>query len=135
MNSSLVPPHPTSAPLRTASLAALALLAFAGNSLLCRLALAQTSIDVASFTGIRLLAGAVTLWLLLKIRRRGVTASTQDEASGNWISAFALFAYAATFSLAYTQLPTATGALLLFGSVQATMIGVGLWHGERMAPL
>ena len=126
---------PKIAPLRIVSLAALAMLAFAGNSLLCRLALAHTPIDVASFTGIRLLAGALTLWVLVKMRAAGAAKLGWGDATGSWISAFALFAYAAAFSLAYTQLTAATGALLLFGSVQATMIGVGLWRGERMAPL
>jgi drug/metabolite transporter (DMT)-like permease len=126
---------PKVSPLRIASLSALAMLAFAGNSLLCRLALVHTPIDVASFTGIRLLAGALTLWMLVKMRAAGTAKFGQDDAGGSWISAFALFAYAAAFSLAYTQLTAATGALLLFGSVQATMIGVGLWRGERMAPL
>ena len=113
----------------------MAMLAFAGNSLLCRLALAHTSIDVASFTGIRLVSGALMLWLLLQMRPSSAAVSGQGVATGSWISAFALFAYAAAFSLAYTQLTAATGALLLFGSVQVTMIGVGLWRGERMAPL
>ena len=122
-------------PLRIASLATLSVLAFAGNSLLCRLALAQTRIDVASFTGIRLLAGASVLWMLVMLRRSRTAQPGLRGETGNWTSALALFAYAAAFSLAYTQLSTATGALLLFGSVQATMIGVGHWRGERMAPL
>lgn len=102
-----------------------ALLAFAGNSLLCRLALKHTAIDPASFTAIRLIAGALTLWLVVRIRTR--SAATL----GNWPSAAALFAYAATFSFAYVSLPAAAGALLLFGAVQVTMIGYGLWAGER----
>lgn len=104
----------------------LAMIAFASNSLLCRLALKHTSIDAASFTAIRMTAGALVLWLIVRIR--GGTYS----AAGNWPSAIALFAYAATFSYAYASLPTATGALLLFGAVQATMIGYGLWNGERL---
>jgi drug/metabolite transporter (DMT)-like permease len=107
-------------------LTTLAMLAFAGNSLLCRLALKHTGIDAASFTAIRLLSGAITLWLLLRLR-----AGTQPG-TGNWRSALALFAYAAGFSFAYISLPAASGALLLFGSVQATMIGYGLWRGERL---
>lgn len=125
---------PRLSPLRIALLATLSMLAFAGNSLLCRLALAQTPIDVASFTGVRLLAGALVLWTLVKLRPSTVQSGQRSE-TGSWISALALFAYAAAFSLAYTQLSTATGALLLFGSVQATMISIGLWRGERMAPL
>ena len=106
-------------------LTALAMLAFAGNSLLCRLALKTTSIDPATFTAVRLLAGATMLWPLA--RARPATAAGR----GNWASALALFAYAAGFSFAYVSLSAATGALLLFGAVQATMIGVGIARGER----
>jgi drug/metabolite transporter (DMT)-like permease len=113
-------------PLRILVLTTLAMLAFAGNSLLCRAALDHTRIDAASFTTIRLLSGALALWLVVRWR-----ASTRAGA-GNWMSAFALFAYAAGFSFAYLHLPAATGALLLFGAVQATMIGHGLWRGERL---
>lgn len=110
----------------TFSLTLLAMLAFAGNSLLCRLALKDTSIDPASFTAIRIVSGALTLWLILRLR------AGAHEATGSWLSALALFAYAAGFSYAYVSLPAATGALLLFGAVQATMIGYGLWAGERL---
>jgi drug/metabolite transporter (DMT)-like permease len=113
---------------RAIALAALAMLAFAGNSLLCRLALERTAVDAASFTTIRLLSGALVLWLLVQARR---APAGGVESSGNWRSALALFAYAAAFSFAYLQLTAATGALLLFGAVQVTMIGVGLWRGER----
>lgn len=101
------------------------MLAFAGNSLLCRAALKQTGIDAASFTTIRLASGAVVLWLLVRTRPKA------PNGRGNWGSAAALFAYAATFSYAYASLPAASGALLLFGAVQATMIGYGIWSGER----
>jgi len=107
-------------------LTSLAMLAFAGNSLLCRIALKHTGIDPASFTTIRLLSGAATLWLVVRVRG-GASAG-----GGNWLSALALFAYAAGFSFAYVSLPAATGALLLFGAVQATMIGHGLRTGERL---
>lgn len=110
-------------------LTALAMIAFAGNSLLCRLALKETGIDAASFTAIRLMAGALTLWLIVRLRRDG------RRPAGDWGSAWALFAYAICFSFAYIDLSTATGALLLFGAVQATMIGYGLWKGERLRPL
>lgn len=113
---------------RTAVLTSLAMLAFAGNSLLCRVALKHTSIDAASFTSIRLVAGAFVLWLIVRITR----GARAPSGSGNWRSAFALFAYAAGFSFAYISLPAATGALLLFGAVQATMIGYGVWTGERL---
>ena len=105
------------------------MIAFAGNSLLCRLALKNTGIDAATFTAIRLVSGAIMLWLLTSARR--------DERAGvgNWWSAFALFAYAAGFSFAYLTLSAATGALLLFGAVQATMISYGIWKGERLRGL
>lgn len=105
------------------------MVAFAGNSLLCRAALATTPIDAASFTAIRLVSGAVCLWLLATLLRRG------RSGSGSWQSALALFGYAAFFSFAYLSLTAATGALLLFGAVQATMIGHGLFRGERLAAL
>lgn len=114
---------------RTITLTVLAMIAFAGNSLLCRAALKHTSIDAASFTTIRLVSGAVMLWLLMKMRR------TPPGGKGNWLSAVALFIYAAGFSFAYVSLPAATGALLLFGAVQATMIGHGIWAGERLRGL
>jgi len=116
-------------PLRLFTLTVLALLAFAGNSLLCRAALRHGGIDAASFTTIRIASGAFVLYLLASLRgARGGAASGR----GNWLSAFALFAYAAGFSFAYLSLSTATGALLLFGAVQATMVGHGLWRGEHL---
>lgn len=115
--------------VRIIILTALAMLTFAGNSLLCRLALKHTPIDPASFTAIRLISGAVTLFLIVTLRRAAVAGQ------GNWLSAFALFAYAAGFSFAYVSLTAATGALLLFGAVQATMISHGLWAGERLRSL
>jgi drug/metabolite transporter (DMT)-like permease len=111
---------------RIVGLTSLAMIAFAGNSLLCRVALKHTSINAASFTTIRLISGAVMLWLVARMSRGAHTGR------GNWLSAFALFSYAAGFSFAYVSLPAATGALLLFGAVQATMIGHGLWAGERL---
>lgn len=109
-----------------------AMLAFAGNSLLCRLALRYTDIDAVSFTTIRMLSGAAMLWLLVRWRHRGGAATLR---AGNWPAALALLVYALCFSLAYVQLSAATGALLLFGAVQATMIGRGLWMGERPGAL
>lgn len=110
---------------RVLLLTALAMVAFAANSLLCRLALRETAIDAASFTGIRLASGALVLWAIVRLRGGSIAGN------GSWLSAFALFAYAAAFSYAYLTLPAAVGALLLFGAVQATMIGYGLAHGER----
>ena len=115
-------------PLRLFILTLLAMIAFASNSLLCRLALKQTSIDAASFTFIRIFSGAVALWLILSMRRGVERAPLQ----GNLLSALALFAYAAAFSFAYITLSAATGALLLFGAVQATMILWGLRKGESL---
>jgi len=111
---------------RTLLLTALAMLAFAGNSLLCRLALRETAIDAASFTSLRLLAGALTLWLLLRMR----TASRGN--AGSWPAAAALFAYAAAFSFAYINLDAGAGALILFGAVQLSMLAWGLYRGERL---
>jgi drug/metabolite transporter (DMT)-like permease len=105
----------------------LAMTAFAANSVLCRMALKHSAIDPASFTAIRLVSGALMLWLLVRFRRAG------NELGGNWLSGFALFAYAAAFSFAYVTLPTGAGALLLFGAVQATMILAGLRAGERFS--
>ncbi len=107
-------------------LTSLAMVAFAGNSLLCRLALDRTQIDPATFTLVRIVSGAMALWLIVRLRPDG------DPGHGSWPSAFFLFAYAAGFSFSYVSLPTATGALLLFGAVQATMIGYGIITGERL---
>lgn len=104
----------------------LAMLAFAANSLLCRLALRHTEIDPTSFTLIRLLSGAVMLWVIVAIK--GVRA----RRSGTWLGAFTLFVYAFAFSYAYVNLETGAGALLLFGAVQLTMLGYGYYKGERM---
>lgn len=104
----------------------LTLTAFAGNSLLCRLALRDTDLDAATFTAVRLTSGAMVLWLIARWR------SKTAAGRGNWLSAFALFAYAAAFSFAYLSLTAATGALLLFGAVQGTMIGYGIGQGEQL---
>lgn len=107
-------------------LTAVAMLAFAGNSLLCRLALRDTDIDPSSFTAIRLTCGALVLCIIVLYR------GSNPATAGNWGSALALFGYAAAFSYAYVGLSAATGALLLFGSVQTTMIGHGVRQGERL---
>lgn len=112
--------------VRIFALTSLAMTAFAANSLLCRMALNRTGIDAGSFTAIRIVSGAVMLWLILRTRQ------PSRRASGSWPSALALFVYAAAFSLSYASLSAATGALLLFGAVQVTMIGRGLWMGERL---
>lgn len=113
----------------------LAMLAFAANSLLGRLALKHTRIDAASFTAVRLLSGAVMLWAVVLWRRRRSGIDGARPRPGDWRSATALFVYAACFSFAYVGLPAGTGALLLFGAVQATMVGHGLWQGERLKPV
>ena len=107
----------------------LAMLAFAANSVLCRLALRDGTIDPALFTVIRLGAGALVLSAI--VSARGPAAAGR----GSWTSALALLAYAGGFSFAYVSLATATGALLLFGAVQATMIGIGVARGERLRPV
>ena len=111
---------------KTITLTLLSMIAFAGNSLLCRMALKSTAIDAASFTTVRMLSAALVLGLLI-----GFKPSVYRN-SGNWPSALALFAYAAGFSFAYINLSTGTGALLLFSAVQATMIGFGIYKGERL---
>jgi len=114
---------------KTAGLTALAMLAFASNSLLCRAALGRELSDAASFSVLRIAAGALSLaWLAGRARRTG---SVRDA---GWASAFALFAYAIGFSLAYVRIPAGTGALLLFAAVQITMIGHGVASGQRPSP-
>lgn len=115
---------------RTAVLTSLALLAFAGNSILCRMALGGHAISPEGFTAVRLGAGAAALWLLVALRTRAV-----PRHAGHWASAAALFVYAAAFSFAYVTLSAGTGALILFGAVQLTMILAGLRAGERPSPL
>jgi drug/metabolite transporter (DMT)-like permease len=119
---------------RHASLTLLALLAFAANSVLCRLALGTLSIDAASFTSVRLVSGAITLLILLTVRQRSGDIKYWVSA-GSWRGAAYLWLYAACFSFAYVQLDTATGALLLFGTVQLTMIITSLLRGERLSAL
>lgn len=110
-----------------AALTVLALIAFAANSLFCRLALAEPIIDPASYTAVRLITGAVTLWIITALRRE----KSSGKSGGGWTSAAMLFLYAVTFSFAYISLSTGTGALILFAAVQITMIAVGLYTGER----
>jgi drug/metabolite transporter (DMT)-like permease len=111
--------------LRIAVITTLAMMAFASNSLLCRMALRDTAIDAATFTAIRLASGALVLALIL--RSRGVRPST----GGSWLMAAMLSAYAALFAFAYRDLSASTGAVLLFGAIQIGMIGYGLFTGER----
>jgi drug/metabolite transporter (DMT)-like permease len=117
--------------MRTAVYTAFALAAFAANSVICRLALGEAVIDAAGFTTIRLVCGALVLLLLACITRRTGAAGHK----GNWTSAMMLFVYAAAFSFAYISLNTGTGALILFASVQATMIMVAMFRGARLRRL
>jgi drug/metabolite transporter (DMT)-like permease len=105
-----------------------AMLAFAANSLLCRLALTAGTIDPASFAALRLLSGALALGIL--VRCRG-TVGAAGPARADWLAAAMLFAYVACFALAYRSLTASAGALILFGAVQLTMFAAGLWRGER----
>jgi drug/metabolite transporter (DMT)-like permease len=115
--------------VRVVILTVLAMGAFAANSVLCRKALAQTAIDPASFTLVRVASGAAVLYLLTRLHEPSA------GVSGSWRAAFALFVYLACFSFAYVTLPAGTGALLLFGAVQATMILRGLAGGERLSTI
>jgi drug/metabolite transporter (DMT)-like permease len=115
--------------LRLALLTTLTMIAFAANSIFCRMALKQTSIDAASFTAVRLLAGATMLLLLMRLQNKA------PLRHGSWRSALALFIYAAALSFAYRSINTGAGALMLFGAVQATMILAGYLAGERMSAL
>jgi|SoiMethySBSTD1v2_1073268.scaffolds.fasta_scaffold560378_1 drug/metabolite transporter (DMT)-like permease len=111
----------------TPALTVLALIAFAGNSLFCRLALAERIIDPASYTAVRLITGAIALWIIVVLRPN----RSFGKSGSSWISAAMLFLYAVTFSFAYISLSAGTGALILFAAVQITMIAVGLYTGER----
>lgn len=117
--------------MKTALYTLIALLAFAGNSVLCRLALGDETIDAASFTIIRLLAGIVTLLVILKLR----TGTSQKPSKGSWKAALYLFVYAITFSYAYVSIETGVGALILFCAVQITMILMQLIQGKRLITL
>ncbi len=127
---------------KTAFYTSVALVAFAANSVLCRMALADEAIDAASFTVLRLLSGVVVLMLLLFLTRiRSMPLNQQSGSSkqpsaivsrGSWLSACMLFLYAATFSFAYVSLDTGVGALVLFGAVQITMIIMSMYSGHRL---
>ena len=114
--------------IKTSLLTGLALIAFAANSVLCRLALGNGSIDALSFTGIRLVSGAIALFIILSIKGNNKGISSK----GSWTASFTLFLYAITFSYAYLSVDTGTGALILFGSVQITMILLSLISGTRL---
>ncbi len=117
--------------MRTALFTTLALVAFAANSLLCRLALRSQAIDPATFSAVRLSAGALMLGLIV----RWPTNSPPVSSGSTWTSAGFLFLYAAPFSFAYLHLSAGTGALLLFAAVQVTMVLAALTRGERPRPI
>jgi drug/metabolite transporter (DMT)-like permease len=117
--------------MKAVLLTCFALIAFAFNSILCRMALAGGEIDAVSFTAIRLVSGAAALALLIAL-----TGKTQTHGvRGHWPSAFFLFIYAIFFSFAYLGLTAGTGALILFGFVQISMIGFSIFKGERPSAL
>ncbi|WP_440905339.1 DMT family transporter [Catenovulum sp. SX2] len=123
--------------MRTFCLTTLALFAFAGNSVLCRLALAEPLIDATSFTVVRLLSGVIVLYLLVFIaghnKQGGNTSSSGSlYQKTTWLPAICLFIYATTFSFAYIQLDTGTGALILFAAVQISMLLYAIYSGERL---
>lgn len=110
----------------TALLASFTMVAFASNSVLCRLALLPNLIDPGSFTFVRLVSGAIILITLVSIRNNG------SWRSPHWLAALALFAYAAPFSFAYVRIPVGIGAIILFPAVQLTMIGWDLARGKKL---
>lgn len=114
---------------KTLALTALAMAAFAANSLLCRMALGGDAIDAATFTSVRLIAGASMLWLI--VRSRAPAESPRNDG----LAAAMLFLYAVTFSFAYITLNAGTGALILFGAVQLTMFFAGLRSGEHFSAI
>ncbi len=116
--------------MKTITLTLLALIAFAANSVLCRLALGDAKIDAVSFTVLRLLSGIIMLMVIISL-----TSKKHDSSvNGSWLSATLLFLYAITFSFAYISLDTGTGALILFGAVQITMIVISLFAGNKLHP-
>ena len=115
--------------MRTIALTAVAMVAFAANSVLARLAFATAGAEPLSYTGLRLIAGAVTLAILLLVRDRRLVVA------GSWRGAAALFGYAILFSIAYILLGAGTGALILFASVQIGILGWAVFKGDRPSPL
>lgn len=123
--------------LKTCLLTVLAIIAFAANSVLSRLALAEEAIDAASFTAVRLITGALVLLIIVSVKSLSHNQSINllkvvKPVSGSWFASIMLFIYAVTFSYAYITMDTGTGALILFGSVQLTMIAISLLFGTRL---
>jgi drug/metabolite transporter (DMT)-like permease len=121
---------PNSFLIKTILFTGLALIAFAANSVLCRLALGGSAIDASTFTIVRLLSGVIVLTVILNISK--INSNSSPSTKGSWPASIALFLYAITFSFAYVTLETATGALILFGSVQITMILLSIFSGNRL---
>ncbi len=122
----------------------LALIAFAANSLFCRMALAEGYIDAWNFTVIRLLSGAACLGIIMVVytshlkRKDALNPRTNSailKDKGSWLSSISLLVYALCFSIAYVELDTGTGALILFSAVQLTMIGWGIYKKEQLSAL
>lgn len=118
--------------MKTAILFIIALFAFAGNSIITRYALLDNTIDPASFIWLRIVSGAIALWLLLSFLRRNVPKSQGHSVKGSWWGALTLSIYAIAFSYAYMVLETGFGALVLFAAVQLSMFGVNLAQGARV---
>ena len=115
---------------QTVAYATLALLAFAANSILCRLALRDATIDPATFSSVRLVSGAAMLLMVMSWTRGNIRSGT----ARSWASPAMLFLYAVPFSFAYTRLSAGTGALILFGAVQVTMLLSAARSGETLLP-
>jgi len=113
---------------KTVFYTALALIAFAANSVLARLALGNNAIDASGYTSIRLISGAIVLYLIIQSK----ASKTDSSEKGSWLSGFILFLYAITFSYAYVSLDTGTGALILFAAVQLTMIILSIYSGNKL---
>jgi|TARA_B110000211_G_scaffold65874_2_gene75939 drug/metabolite transporter (DMT)-like permease len=111
-----------------------ALFAFAANSVFCRLALGDEAIDATSFTSVRLFSGIIVLFILMQFTSHvsKPQSSLKANAKGSWLAAIMLFTYAVTFSFGYISLDTGTGALILFGAVQITMILFNVISGSRL---
>jgi drug/metabolite transporter (DMT)-like permease len=116
--------------IKTIAATAFALIAFAANSVLCRLALGDNTIDPSSFTIIRLFSGIIILMAILQLKRRSHDEKLKSK--GSWLAASMLFIYAIAFSFGYVSLDTGTGALILFGAVQITMIMANVISGNKL---
>lgn len=129
--------------MKTTLMSVLALVAFAGNSVLCRLALSDQAVDPAGFTVIRLLSGIITLWPLLWLAQKRAAKKSERQndqkpssfEKGSWFAGLMLFLYAMLFSYAYVNVDTATGALILFGVVQISLLIISLLKGNRLQVL